>query len=127
MKLYLYPFPPFAGVFAEIYEIQDYKALKKANNEMQNYALISGTIPMNDKSDTANDFKVTLDTAIEFGNKIVSELPDQVGFMLSVFDDMKLFRLNDDKVGTDKIQEAVSNFWESTGVSKKFIYRWRYY
>lgn len=117
----LYPFPPFAGVFAEIYEIQDYKALKKANNEMQNYALISGTIPMNDKSDTANDFKVTLDTAIEFGNKIVSELPDQVGFMLSVFDDMKLFRLNDDKVGTDKIQEAVSNFWESTGVSKNLF------
>ena len=117
----LYPFPPFAGVFAEIYEIQDYKALKKANNEMQNYALISGTIPMNDKSDTANDFKVTLDTAIEFGNKIVSELPDQVGFMLSVFDDMQLFRLNDDKVGTDKVQEAVANFWESTGVSKNLF------
>src|SRR5690606_36045950 len=104
----VYPFPPFAGVFAEVYEIQDYKALKKANSEMQNYALISGKIPMNDKSDTANDVKVTLDTAIEFGNKIVSELPDQVGFMLSVFDDMQLFKLNDDKVGTDKVQEAVS-------------------
>lgn len=117
----LYPIPPFAGVFAEIYEIQDYKALKKANNEMQNYALISGTIPMNDKSDVANDFKVTLDTAIQFGNKITSELPDQVGFMLSVFDDMQLFKLSDDKVGTDKVQEAVNNFWNSTGVSKNLF------
>ena len=89
---------------------------------MQNYALISGTIPMNDKSDTANDpFKVTLDTAIEFGNKIVSELPDQVGFMLSVFDDMQLFRLNDDKVGTDKIQEGSLTSGKSTGVSKNLF------
>lgn len=117
----LYPIPPFVGVLPDIYEIQDYKALKKANSEMQNYALISGTIPKNDKSDTANDFKVTLDTAIEFGNKIVEELPDQVGFMLSVFDDMKLFKLSDDKVGTDKVEEAVNSFWGSTGVSKNLF------
>ncbi|HSH51543.1 MAG TPA: hypothetical protein VK982_07450, partial [Bacteroidales bacterium] len=117
----LYPFPPFAGVFGEIYEIEDYKALKKANNEMQNIAILGGAIPINDKSDTANDFKITLDTAIEFGNKINTELPDQVGFILSVFDDMKLFKLSDDKVGTDKVQEAVNNFWNSTGVSKNLF------
>lgn len=117
----VFPFPPFAGVFSDIYEIEDYKALKKANSEMQNIALVSGTIPMNSKSEAANDFKVTLDTAIEFGNKIVGELPDQVGFMLSVFDDMKLFRLSDDKVGTDKVQEAVGSFWNSTGVSKNLF------
>ena len=113
-----YPFPPFAGVFAEIYEIEDYKALKKANNEMQNIAIIGGKIPTKDKSEVANDFKVTLDTAVEFGNKINEELPDQVGFILSIFDDMQLFKLSDDRVGTDKVQEAVDNFWNSTGVSK---------
>lgn len=117
----LYPFPPFVGVFPDVYEIHDYKALKKANSEMQNYALISGTIPMNDKSDTANDFKVTLDTAIQFGNKIVEELPDQVGFMLSVFENMQLFKLSDDKVGTDKVEEAVNSFWNAAGVSKNLF------
>lgn len=117
----LYPFPPFVGVLQDIFEINDYKSLKKANNEMQNYALISGKIPMKDNSDTANDFKIGLDTAIQFGNKIVEELPDQVGFLLSVFDDMQLFRLSDDKVGTDRVEEAVKNFWSSTGVSKNLF------
>lgn len=116
-----YPFPPFIGVLPDIYEIQDYKSLKKANNEMQNIALLSGTIPTNSKSDVANDFKITLDTAMEFGNKISTELPDQIGFMLSIFDDMKLFKLSDDKVGTDKVEEATKNFWSATGVSKNLF------
>lgn len=117
----LFPFPPFVGVLQDVYDIQDYKALKKANNEMQNYAIISGTIPINDKSDTANDFKVDLKTAIEFGNKIIQELPDQVGFMLSVYDDVKLFKLSDDKVGTDKVEEAIKNFWSAAGISKNLF------
>lgn len=116
-----YPFPPFIGVFPEVYELEDYKALKKSNTEMQNYAIVSGTIPMNDKSDTANDFKVTLDTAVQFGNKIVQELPDQVGFILSVFDEMQVFRLSDDKVGSDKVEEAVSSFWNASGVGKSLF------
>lgn len=117
----MYPVPPFIGVFADIYELQDYKALKKSNNEMQNYALLSGRIPMNDKSEVADDFKLTMDTALQFGNKITSELPNQVGFMLSVFDDMEIFKLNDDKVGSDKVEEAVGSFWNSTGVSKNLF------
>lgn len=117
----LYPFPPFVGVLPDIYEIQDYKSLKKANSEMQNYALVSGKIPLKENSDIANDFKIGLDTAIQFGNKIVEELPDQVGFMLSVFDDMQLFRLSDDKVGTDKVEEATKNFWSAAGVSKNLF------
>lgn len=117
----IYPFPPFAGVFPEIYEIQDYKSLKKANNEMQNIAILSGLVPLNQKSGIANDFQITLDTAIQFGNQIVSELPDQVGFIPTIFEDMKLFKLSDDRVGTDKVQEAVSNFWNSSGVSKNLF------
>lgn len=118
----LYPIPPFVGVFPDIYDIQDYKQLKKAKNEMQNYAIISGKIPMKNNSDTANDFKITLDTAVEFGNKIIAELPDQVGFMLSVFDDVELFKLSDDRVGsTDKVEEAIKNFWSATGTSKNLF------
>lgn len=117
----LFPFPPFAGVFSEIYEIQDYKSLKKASSEMQNIAILSGTIPMNKNSDTANDFAVDLPTAIQFGNQINTQLPDQMGFILSIFDDMELYKLNDDKVGTDKVEEAVKTFWNSTGVAQNLF------
>ena len=60
---------------------------------MQNIAILSGTVPTNDKSNAANDFKIDLDTAVAFGNKIIEQLPEQVGFILSVYDDMKLFKL----------------------------------
>lgn len=117
-----YPFPPFIGVVPDIYEIQDYKALKKANNEMQNVAILAGKIPyMNDKNGVANNFALELDTAIEFGNRINQELPDQFGFILSVYDKLELFKLNDDKVGTDKVEEAVNDFWRSAGVSKNLF------
>ena len=116
-----YPFPPFISVLPDIYEIQDYKSLKKANSEMQNYAILSGTIPMKKDNDLANNFAISLDTAINFGSKISSELPEQVGFMLSVFEDMQLFRLSDDKTGSDKVSESVKSFWDSAGVSKNLF------
>lgn len=117
----LYPYPPFCGVFPELYEIQDYKALKKANTEMQNYAVLVGNIPYKKNSDMANDFGLELNTAIEFGNRITESLPNQVGFLLSVYDDMELFKLNGDKVGTDKVEESTNNFWSTTGVSKNLF------
>lgn len=117
----LYPFPPFVGVFPEVYELQDYKALKKANNEMQNIALLSGKIPMKKNSNVSNDFSLTLDTALEFGKKMNMELPDQMGFILSVFDELEMFKLSDDKVGTDKVEEAVGSFWDSSGVSRNLF------
>ena len=88
---------------------------------MQNIAILSGTVPTNDKSNAANDFKIDLDTAVAFGNKIIEQLPEQVGFILSVYDDMKLFKLDDDKVGTDKVEEAIRNFWSAAGVSKNLF------
>lgn len=118
----MYPFPPFIGVIPDIYEIQEYKSLKKANTEMQNIAILVGSIPyMNDKSGVANNFALDLDTAIQFGNQVNNQLPDQFGFLLSVYDKMELFKLNDDKVGTDKVEEATNNFWRSSGVSKELF------
>ena len=111
-----YAVPMWAGTFADIFEIADYKALKKSNNEMQNYAILVGKVPYNTKSEVANDFALGLDTAIEFGNKISEALPDQLAFLLSIYEDMELFKLSDDKVGTDKVEEAVNNFFNSAGV-----------
>lgn len=114
----IYPFPPFVGVIPDIFEIQEYKSLKKANTEMQNIAILVGSIPYLNSKDVANNFALDLDTAIKFGNEVNSSLPDQFGFLLSVYDKMELFKLSDDKVGTDKVEEATNNFWRSSGVSK---------
>ena len=34
-----YAIPPFAGILREIYDIEDYKALKLTKTELENYAI----------------------------------------------------------------------------------------
>jgi len=116
-----FPFAPFCGVMSDLYDIQDYKSLKKASSEMDNYAIIVGNLPYNDKSDLANDFKLNLDDAIRFGNQISQQLPEQVGFLLSPYKDMTLFKLSDDKVGNNVVEEAVNSFWTSSGTTKQLF------
>ena len=38
--------PPFIGVFAGIFDIDDYKGLQKARTEIGNYKILSLKIPM---------------------------------------------------------------------------------
>lgn len=41
-----YAIPPFAGLLREIYEIEDYTALKLSKEALQNYAMIAMKIPL---------------------------------------------------------------------------------
>jgi hypothetical protein len=113
----VYPFPPFIGVIPDVYDIQEYKNLKKASTKLQNTAILVGGIPLNNKSEIANDFLVDLDTAIDFGNKISESLPDQMAFLLSVYDDVQLLKMPSDTISSNKVEEAVQSFWESSGTS----------
>ena len=111
--------PPFIGVILDIYDIQDYKTLKKINQEMQNTAMLIGKIPyLSNKNDMANAFALDLEMAVEYGNRINRELPDQFGFLLSLYEDVQMFKLGDDKSKSDKVQESINNFWDISGVSK---------
>ena len=113
-----YPTPPFVGVIPDLYDIQEYKNIKKASNNLQNTALVVGTIPINSNSQIANDFLVDLDTAIQFGNKMAEQLPDQMAFLLSVYDKVELLKFNQDLGNTDKVEEAVKNFWNASGTQE---------
>lgn len=113
-----YPVPPFVGVIPDVYDIQEYKNLKKASTKLQNTAVLVGKVPINTKSEIANDFLVDLDTAIAFGNKITDALTDDMAFLLSVYDDMQLLKMPNDSISSDKVEEAVSSFWASSGTSE---------
>lgn len=116
----VYPIPFFVGVFADVLDIQDYKVLKKSREELQNYVILVATIPRNEKSDKANDFLLTLDTAIEFGNKAMNSLPDQVGFILSPYQKVEPIYFNKTQVEENSVAQAESAFWNATGVNNIF-------
>ena len=114
-----YPIPFFASVFPDIFDLADYKLLKKAKEELQNYVILVGKIPYLTKSDKANDFGLLLDDAISFGNKTMNALPDGVGFVLSPYDDVKDIHLgNKDQVNSNSVADAEKYFWDSSGVNQ---------
>lgn len=113
-----YSFPPFVGVVPDIYEIQEYKNLKKASAKLNNTALLVGTVPINKQSEIADDFLVDLDTAVTFGNKMAEQLPDQMAFLLSVYEKVDLLKMPTDTNSVDKVEEAVKNFWSASGTQE---------
>lgn len=54
-----YPLPPFAGILREIYDLEDYRALKMSKTALQNYAMLVMTIGL----DKDGNWQIDLDKA----------------------------------------------------------------
>lgn len=109
-----YAVPPFAGVFREIYDIEDYKALKKARTELENYAILAMYLEM----DEEGEWKLAYEKAKDFWQNLDSVLPEEVGSVLSP---MKIEKIGFEKsnVGdTDRVAEAERNLFTAAGVSQ---------
>lgn len=109
-----YPIPPFSSIFEEIYDINDYKLLKKAKEEIGNYQLLSMKIPMD--KDNADSPMLSYDTAKGFYGQAIQSLPDQVGMILSPMD-IGSIKFERDKANSDKVIEAEDSFWSGAGVN----------
>ncbi len=108
-----YALPPLVGVLREIYNIEDYKALKMTKTELENYAMVSMTLPMN----SSGEWGIDLTKAKEFWMNMDSVLPDEVG---SVLTPMPLNKISFEKsnVGdNDTIAAAEQNMYTAAGVS----------
>lgn len=108
-----YALPPLAGVLREIYNIEDYKALKLTKTELENYAMVSMELPMDDNGEWGMD----LNKAKEFWRNLDAVLPEEVG---SVLTPMPLKKISFEKsnVGdTDTIAAAEQNMYTAAGVN----------
>lgn len=108
--------PPFANVFADLYDINDYKELHKANTEMNNYKLIGLQIPMKEDSDNVDDFQLDGNTIVSYYQNLLNALPVGVGAFLSP---MPFKEINFAKQTTqiDNINNSVKGYWDGAGVS----------
>ena len=108
-----YAMPPFAGVLREIYELEDYKALKLSKTALENYAMIVMNLPMDDEGNWLLDY----DKAKDFWMNLDSVLPEEVGSVLSP---MKVDKINFEKSNTgdtDTVTNAEQNLYSAAGVS----------
>ena len=70
-----YALPPFAGILRDVYDLEDYKQLKKTKTSLENYAMLDMRLPINEDGEWGMD----LDKAKEFWRNLDAVLPEEVG------------------------------------------------
>lgn len=110
-------FPPFAGSFDAIYDIEGFKRLRKDREEIGNYMILTQELPMRKDSDNNNDFMIDKDMMMHFHNMAVDVVPDNVGVITSP---MKIepLKFDRDKVDNDGVAKAERDFWSGNGTSQ---------
>lgn len=108
-----YALPPFAGILREIYDLEDYKQLKESKTALENYAMISMKLPMDDDGGWALDYN----RAKEFWQNLDSVLPEEVGSVLTPMDLEKISFEKSNTGDTDTVAEAEQLVFTSAGVS----------
>lgn len=110
-------FPPFAGTFDAIYDIEGFKQLRKDREEIGNYMIIVQELPMRKDSENNNDFMIDKDMMMYFHNMAVDVAPANVGVITSPMKIQPL-RFDRDKVDNDGVAKAERDFWSGSGTSQ---------
>ncbi len=108
-----YALPPFAGILREIYDIEDYKQLKMNKEALENYAMISMKLPMDDEG----NWGIDLPKAKEFWQNLDSVLPEEVGSVLTPMDLEKVSFEKSNTGDTNTVADAEESLFTAAGIS----------
>lgn len=110
-------FPPFAGSFDAIFDIEGFKQLRKDREEIQNYMIITQELPMRKDSDNNNDFMIDMDMMNYFHNMASETVPENVGVITSPMK-IESLKFDKDRVDSDGVAKAERDFWSGNGTSQ---------
>ncbi len=108
-----YAMPPFAGILREVYDLEDYKALKLSKTALENYAMLDMRLPMNNEG----GWQLDLDKAKEFWRNLDAVLPEEVGSVLSPMPINKISFEKTHAGDTNTIADAEESLFSAAGVS----------
>lgn len=114
---FTYLYPCFFALIAQILEIDDVKDLSKAKSEADAYKIIVYKIPTNDDDQISMGDEIVT-PFVELGKSI---LPEQFGVIPSPMDVQLLETKSTVTDDTNKIEQAVNNYYGEAGVSKALI------
>lgn len=106
-----YALPPFVGILREVYDLEDYKQLKKTKTALENYAMIDMRLPTNDDGEWGLDY----DKAVDFWRNLDAVLPEEVGSILSPMEINKISFERNHSGDTNTISEAEQNLYSAAG------------
>lgn len=108
-----YAIPPFAGVLREVFDIEEFKDLKLERAALENYALVSMTIPL----DSEGNWGIDLNKAEEFWRNLDAVLPEEVGSVLTPMPLEKISFERSNTSDTQTVTEAEESLFTASGVS----------
>ena len=110
----LYALPPFAGIFPEILNLEDYKLLKKSGEILDRYKVITMKIPLNPDGTFQFDEKL----AEKYYLQACANVDAGVGIILTPMDiDLLDFQQNAG-ADSDAVNEAESALFSASGSNK---------
>lgn len=109
-------FPPFAGSFDAMFDIEGFKQLRKDKEELGNYMILTQQLPMRPDSEDNNDFAIDEETMRFFHEMASNTVPENVGIITSP---MKIepVKFDRDRADSDGVQKAQRDLWDGLGVS----------
>jgi len=110
-------FPPFAGSFDAIFDIEAFKQLRKDKEELGNYMILTQELPMRENSENNNDFMIDRDMMMFFHNMASETVPENVGVITSPMP-IQAVKFDRDRVDSDGVAKAERDFWSSNGTSQ---------
>ena len=108
-----YALPPFAGILREIYDIEDFKALKLTKTELENYAILVMSLGIDEEGNWTMDF----DKAKEFWKNLDNVLPEEIGSVLSPMPINKISFERTHAEDSNTVVDAEQNLFTAAGVS----------
>lgn len=110
-------FPPFAGVFDSIFDIEAFKDLRKDREKLGNYMILAQKLPVRQDTETNNDFMIDGDFTTYFHNQVSDTVPENVGVVTSPME-IDVIKFDKETVDTDGVAKATRDFWEAGGASQ---------
>jgi len=110
-------FPPFAGSFDAIFDIEGFKQLRKDKEELGNYMILTQKLPIRENSDSNNDFLIDKEMFQYFHNMVSGIVPDNVGVVTSPME-IENIKFDQDRADRDGVAKAERDFWSGNGTSQ---------
>ena len=114
-----YCYPPFASIYQDIKDIDDYKGFSKVAEEQANYKIIGFKIPRLDpRTERTDNFAIKLSTAKLFFELARNSINESIGMFYSPMEFESMNFNNGTTNSRNKIEEATEQFYDDLGFSR---------
>ena len=112
-----YALPMFSGMFPSLYDLEQYKQMKKDRAENENYLLLHQKVPMDEKSGEINKILLDADLMNFFHEAASENLPDGIDVITSPME-ITAVKTEKTKNDNDYVNEAMREVYNDGGISQ---------